>query len=206
MRIAVLVYGRLNKCSEHYDNILEHLGKQHQIDFFLSSDNPHPFLLNKFNKLYTPVSIITDPVVYSYDLAAYPRIVEGTNIHNMTCHFINKNRVFKLLEEYIRKNHVVYDVIVSLRIDCMFKSKFDFTKIEENTIYIPYGCDFFEKSINDQIAYGSFEVMQKYNSINPKELLDKQLSIVHPESLNYANIHFHQLHVTRVSLDYCIKR
>jgi hypothetical protein len=32
MRIAVLVFGRLNKCVEHYDNIIEKLGKEHSIE------------------------------------------------------------------------------------------------------------------------------------------------------------------------------
>ena len=37
MKIAVLVYGRLHKCLEHYSNITETIGLENQIDFFLSS-------------------------------------------------------------------------------------------------------------------------------------------------------------------------
>ena len=42
MRIGVLVFGRLNKCVEHYDNIINSIGKEHTIDFFY-----HPTTLVK---------------------------------------------------------------------------------------------------------------------------------------------------------------
>lgn len=42
MRIAVLFYGRLNKCVEHYSNIIESIGKENHIDFFY-----HPIIQEK---------------------------------------------------------------------------------------------------------------------------------------------------------------
>ena len=39
MKIAVLVYGRLNYCVENYNNIINAIGIENTIDFFLSSDN-----------------------------------------------------------------------------------------------------------------------------------------------------------------------
>ena len=44
--------------------------------------------------------------------------------------------------------------------------------------------------------------MKKHNSINPLDLLEKNLSIPHPESLNYANINFYNLQIERVNLKY----
>jgi hypothetical protein len=208
MRIAVLVYGRLNKCVEQYDNIIQSLGENNDIDFFLSSDNSSDVLLNDFIRLYKPILYNNDPVKYDYDLNNYPGKRIETNIHNMTCHFINKNRVFLLLEEHISKNNIHYDCALSLRVDCIIKNKFIFDSFEDNTIYIPSGYDHVEydlcERINDQIAYGKVDVMKKYNSINPVDLLDKKLSIPHPESLVYANIHYHKLNVVRTNLDYCL--
>lgn len=43
MHIAVLIYGRLNKCVEHYDNIVESIGKHNDIDFFF-----HPIIHQKY--------------------------------------------------------------------------------------------------------------------------------------------------------------
>lgn len=205
MRIAVLVYGRLNNAAKHYRNIVDAFGT-HDLDFFLSSDNSSESLLNEFTRLYKPVRYINSPIHYDRDLGKYPGKRDETNIHNMTCHFINKNRVFALLEEHVHATRATYDCVVSLRIDCVFQNKFVFDALAEDTIYIPQGSDHVEKAINDQIAYGKPDVMKKYNSIDPVYLLENRLSIPHPESLNYANIQFHALQVVRVELNYYLDK
>ena len=205
MHIAVLVYGRLNKCVEHYENIVESIG-DYDIDFFLSSDNSSESLLNDFIDLYKPKLYNNCNIQYEYALGKYPGKRAETNIHNMTCHFINKNRVFLLLEEYKNKYNIHYDCVISLRIDLLFKNKFIFNNLGNNTIYIPHGSDFVNNGINDQLAYGNIEVMKKYNSINPVDLLEKKLSIPHPESLHYANIIFHKLTIERVDIKYIIDK
>ena len=205
MRIAVLVFGRLNRCADHYENIMESLG-DNEVDFFVSSDNPDENLLKDFIRLYKPKSCNHSAITYDYDLSKYPGRRGETRIDIMTRHFINKNRVLALLEEYIEKTMVEYDCVLSLRVDCVFKNKFLFDSFKENTIYIPYDFDWVENGINDQLAYGKIEVMRKYNSINPVDLLEKRLSIPHPESLNCANIKFHKLLVERPYLDYFIER
>ena len=206
MNIAVLIYGRLNKCGEHYSNIIEHLVGNNRVDFFASSDNSPESQLNVFIDLYKPVAYDNSPIKYDYDLGKYPGKRSEVNIYNMTCHFINKNRVFSLLEEYINTKNIQYDCVVSLRIDCVFKGKISFNSLDENTIYIPLGCDFIGNAINDQIAYGKLDVMKKYNSINPVDLLEKKLSIPHPESINCANIKFHKLNIKRPNIEYKLDR
>ena len=138
MRIAVLIFGRLNKCAEHYDNIVEKLGKYHTIDFYASSDNSLESIVNTFISLYKPIAYDNSPVQYDYDLGKYPTR-EGvvTIIHNMTCHFINKNRVWKLFENYMHANNISYDVAVSMRLDLVFNNAFNFEHLLPNTIYIP---------------------------------------------------------------------
>lgn len=207
MRIAVLVYGRLDKCGEHYANILESLGETNAIDFFVSSDASSESQLTEFIRLYKPVLYDNSPIQYAFDLSRYPGVRGETNIHNMTCHFINKNRVLRLLEEYIHTTKVEYECVVSLRIDCVFQTKFTFECVEENTIYIPEGYDYLQKCINDQIAYGTVDVMKKYNSINPVDLLEKGLAWrPHPETLNCANLHFHKLKIVRPSIQYYLAK
>lgn len=207
-KIAVLVYGRLNKCAEHYDNIIEHIGKEHDIDFFLSSDNSNKILLNNFIKIYNPKAFINEEISHDFNFQLYDGLRSETNINNMTRHFINKNRVFNLLEEYILSTQIHYDVVLSLRIDAKFNSSFNFRDINENTIYIPDGYDYLEKAINDQLAYGTLNTMKKYMNIilNCTYLLDNSLSIPHPESLTFANISYNHLNIKRFVLNYYLDR
>ena len=169
---------------------------------FFSSDNSSESLFNDFIHLYKPKLYNNSTIQYEYDLEKYPGKRRETNIHNMSCHFINKNRVFFLLEEYMNKENIHYDCVISLRIDLVFLNNFIFNNLEDNTIYIPYGEDYIDNAINDILAYGNIYVMKKYNSINPLDLLEKKLSIPHPESLNCANLIFHKLQIKRVNIKY----
>jgi hypothetical protein len=161
-----------------------------------------------FIDTYKPVSYTNDKIEYSCDLGKYPCKRAETNIHNMTCHFINKGRVYSLLVEHINKTGIIYDVVLSIRIDLVFKTKFNFVDIQDDIIYIPNCNDFIVRDINDQVAYGKMNIMKKYNSIssNMVNILDKGLSIPHPESLTYANLRFHNVIIKRFELDYFIER
>ena len=206
MRIAVLVFGRLAKCVDLYNNILESLGKDNIVDFFASSDNSPQSQLDNFIELYKPISYNNDAIQYTGNLDNYPHKPCETNLHTMTCHFINKGRVFSLLEEHIKKENIKYDVVVSLRIDVMYLNKFDYGDLADNTIYIPAGNDY--AGINDQVAWGVIEVMKKYNSIfsNIIHLLEQRLSIPHPESLTRANLLYYNVNIQRTNLSYIIIR
>jgi hypothetical protein len=207
MRIAVLVFGRLAKCVESHNNILESLGKDNILDFFASSDNSSQSHLDNFIELYKPILYNNDPIQPTCNLDKYPNKPCETNLHNMMCHFINKGRVFSLLEEHIKKENIKYDIVVSLRMDVMYNNKFDYGNLEDNTIYIPCGSDHYA-GINDQVAYGTIEVMKKYNSIfsNIIYLLNKGLSIPHPESLTHANLLNYKVKIKRVKLSHRIIR
>ena len=200
MRIAVLVYGRLNECA-NYENYIDSIGREHDVDFFMSSDNSSEECLNQFLCLYKPLSYDNTKVQYDYDLTKYYRRGE-TNVHNMICHFTNKNRVFLLLEKYLEGHPVQYDVVLSLRVDVVIQNRLNFNNLVENTIYIPAGGDWVENGLNDQLAYGHLDVMKKYNGINIVDLIQRKLSIIHPESLVFANVRFHGLKLNRVNLDY----
>lgn len=206
-KIAVLVYGRLNKCMEHYDNIIETIGKQYDVDFFLSSDNSDEILLNNFIKKYNPKEFINDAISHNFNFQLYSGLTPDTNTENMSRHFINKNRVFNLLENYILNTQKHYDIVLSLRIDVKFNnSSFNFENVDDNTIYIPNNEDY--GGINDQLAYGKFDVMKKYMNIilNCNYLLNNSLSRPHPESLTLANICYNRLNIKRFELNYCLDK
>ena len=206
MRIAVLIYGRLNKCVEHYNNIMDTIGREHTIDVFLSSDNSLDTQLQEFIELYKPISYNNDKIIYDSNLTKYESH-EATNIDNMTRHFINKQRVFALVELHVKNASITYDIVISLRVDSVFHNNFNLTPVQKDTIYIPNNYDYLE-GINNQMAYGSMDVMKKYMNIYKYiiDLLERKTTIAHPESLTLANIQFHKINIIRVNLSHVIDR
>lgn len=207
MRLAVLIYGRLTKSKEHYENIRDALGSENEVDFFMSSDNSPEEQLHNFLETYKPKAFINEPLEHEVDFNKYrPIRPEHTpqSIYYMGCHFLNKLRVITLLEKFIEIHNVNYDVVVSLRLDLVFKNKFDFTSIQERHIYIPIGYDYVDNAVNDNVAYGTLDVMRNYNRIYiyAHFLLERNLVLNHPETLNYANLLLHSFHIVRVDLQY----
>jgi hypothetical protein len=117
---------------------------------FFSSDNSSESLFNDFIHLYKPKLYNNSSIQYEYNLGKYSGRRDETCIHNMTCHFINKNRVFLLLEEYKNKENIHYDCVISLRIDLVFLNNLIFNNLKDNTIYIPNGEDYVHNGINDK--------------------------------------------------------
>ncbi len=72
------------------------------------------------------------------------------------------------------------------------------------TLYIPAGNDYVENAINDQLAYGTPDVMKKYARIfdTSLELLERKEVIPHPETLTLSNIKYHNVTVERVHVVY----
>lgn len=208
MKIAVLVYGRLESCQKLCGNIIEAIGgNEHELDFFMSSDNSPQEHLDWFLELYKPVLWTNAAIKYNCDFSKYSGKRAETNFHNMTCHFINKNRVIGLLETHLKQTDIKYDCVVSIRVDLFFRGKLNYDGIEENTVYIPKTGDWVG-GINDQLAYGTFQTMRKYMDIfnTSIKLLEKQVVIPHPENLNRANIEYYKLNVSRFEIEYYILR
>jgi len=196
---AVLIYGRLNKAKDHFQNLKESFG---DVDFFASSDNSPQHCLEDFVSLYKPILYTNEPIIHSYELDHYPDKPYETHLDNMIRHFINKKRVFELMKKSGKK----YDVVVSFRIDAVLLHPIRLTMVP-NHIYIPDGYDHRE-GIIDHIAIGDESTMEKYMNIadNMIHLLEKGLSFPHPERLTFVNLCFHQIPIVRFELAYRLDR
>ena len=208
MKVAILIYGRLTKCSERYNNIMSSLSNYDSIDFFCSSDNSDETILSEFINKYKPIYYINDKInaddfKFMYD---FPNAAE-VNIDNMIRHFINKKRVYNIFIKYVEANNKQYDIIMYLRFDLLIYDKFNFEHPKNNNIYIPIGYDW-RNGINDHIAYGNQSVMKLYSDIifNCKILLSNNYSYVHPETLTLANLKYNNLTINRFKLLYEINK
>jgi hypothetical protein len=202
MRIALLFYGRLKYFKELHQHIFDVFGVSSNIDIFHSSDYENPKTISEFVELYKPVKHVHERIIHANQFAIYPGRIDNDNyrVYDMGAHFINKLRVFSLLEEHINETNAQYDIVLCTRINLVYKDRLFFPEtLQENTIYIPSHFDY-HGGINDRMAFGKFDVMKKYCSIYKYSifLLENKLSILHPENINRANIQYHQLNIVRV--------
>jgi len=204
MHIAILFYGRINKYTNTF--LLNSLPQKHTYDVYYSADLEPNELLDDFIKIYKPISVNNDKISYDVDFGKYPNTkTHPVNIHNMTCHFINKKRVFNLLENYINLTNTKYDIIIATRLD-LFIDTLTLDIPLPNTIYIPKNEDY--TGINDRFAMGDFQTMKKYMNIydNCVYLLENKISVAHPENLTLYNIEYYKLNIVRFDINYSIMR
>jgi hypothetical protein len=200
MKIAVLLYGRIHRYRELYYRF-RNFFRNHDIDIFYSSDESPENELNEFIDLYRPIKVINDKITiqpffqkYSYEYTV--------NVDSMYCHFMNKQRVFSLLEEYCKDTSTHYDCVFSTRLDIYYTCMLSELTINNNTIYVPNNHSI--PNINDHIAYGSYESMKIYMNIlsNCDTLLSKYVNILNPHLLTYYNLNSNTISVESVSLNY----
>jgi len=204
MFIGVCFFGRIRHFDKKY--FLNSFGANHTYHFFYSGDNEPEELVAEFQKLYAPISISNEKLSYTIDFGIYPNNKTcPANIDNMTRHLLNKKRVFGLLEEYCAKTQTSYDLIVSCRFDLRMDAYSPDLPLE-NTIYIPEGNDYM--GINDRFAMGDIQTMKHYMNLydNCVYLLEKGLSVPHPECLHASNLLHCNLNTQRIKLPQSIVR
>lgn len=100
-----------------------------------------------------------------------------------------------------------YDVYVRIRPDIMFGGKIKFEEYDcsGNTVYIPEGQDY--GGINDQFAFGNYEVMKKYYSVylNHAELWEQGVEF-HTETMMLKNLEKQKIKIVRIPIEQHILR
>lgn len=170
-----------------YINLLNTFGENNEYDFFLSINPELNEDLTEFIALYNPISICNDPIIYFDDYSKYKKAPE-TIIHNMICTFINKMRVYKLLEEHINKTNIHYDLVISTRVTIQYNKKFN--EVINDNLNIPYGCDHLGM-IDNKIQINNINSMKKseYYDINLKNFVNDNENIIFiPHGHDYRGI------------------
>jgi len=206
MKIAVLFSGRINRYQEHYENILTNIVQNNDADFFLSHSPECKEDIEKFCTIYRPKTVNNDPIHYG-DLSDYTCHPQS-NSHNVMCMWVNRQRVFQDMREYMIKNNVWYDLVISTRLDtwcyeALNLSKYD--NLSDSEIYVPNGCDW--GGLNDQLAIGNYYAMEKYmllySNIRPiLDILMNRIGYYGPEPILKVNTEMNELTVHRFPLYY----
>jgi hypothetical protein len=209
LKIALLISGRINNNMVIFKNTMENLIKNYDVDIFVShSKNIHEKCINDFIDMYKPKKIIESDEIF-YDLTQFAKHT-GTNRYNCSAMFLNRKKVFGLLDTYIKENNIYYDIVISFRNDLFLNEEFNILKyldyIKSNHILIPEGNDY--GGLNDQLAFGNYYVMKIYFSLYDSiiEILNKGI-LLHPETLlKYYLCHLNNKKIYRFKFSYYIYR
>jgi len=189
MKIAILFTGRIKYYNDIYNNIVDKIVNNNQIDFYLSTS---PEItdendLKEFIDLYKPVKVINEPINHNFDYNKYEKLSCWVRPKNICDMWYNRMRIFNAIEDK-------YDIILSYRLDL---NPFNYINYEiNNFINIPL-CDDYSGGINDQIAYGNYNEMKKYMNLYSylPEILNSCL--MHPETILKHYIKKYNLNVKR---------
>lgn len=205
MRIAILFSGRIQQFERCYYNILKYIkiNDNNEIDFFLSHSPDLNEDLESFKKIFKPKLMINEPITY-FNHTKYPKYCHYQG-HNTMCMFINRLRVFKLLETFINTTPTSYDLVISYRTETILNKDLNFqwfNQLNENTIYIPEGNDWWG-GLNDQLAFGTYDSMKIYLSLYEelKQMLDNGC-VFHPETILRHYLNIKNINVIRIPLKY----
>lgn len=201
-KIAIFFSGRITS----YEHTFSHLQKiidTYQPIFFASlnlesqNDYIQPFC-NKFNIQNDQLNIektILPPILIDID--------SHSNVLNTYSMFYHNYKAFQLVENYQSKYNIHFDVVVKYRAEVHSSTLLDFSNIEKNKLYIPADKDY--GGINDQIAYGDFDIMQKYSQLgngNIEKLhLEKKIRY-HPETLLKHHLDSYKMSIIRPKFSY----
>jgi len=212
MKIAVLFSGRIHRYQEHYDNIQAMVVQGHSCDFFLSHSPECVENLEEFVARYQPRVVCDDPIQY-LDVSRWSCHPQS-NPHNMMCMWVNRQRVFEGLRDYMVRTRTWYDLVISTRLDTWCYEPLNYGLVTEvgmgmgmgdDTVWVPGGSDW--GGLNDQLAMGSYYAMEKYMMLYPEvePLLDELMTSIGyygPEPLLKAHIDRVGLRVERFPLNY----
>jgi SAM-dependent methyltransferase len=222
-KTAVCISGYLREFETTYDRLYQNLLKFTDADIYIHTwdflgaplrgfDNKLSKIktytvLNKINRLYNPVKIVVEPnIQFPTTPLMHVRNYEKRDINGMLSMFykIEQCNQLKCLVEIERK--VKYDCVVRVRPDLMILSSLNIKSSSDmSKIYIPQGYDY--NGMNDQLAYGSSELMDKYSSVysHIHGLLNQGESL-NPEKLLKRHLENNNVLVERCLINYFIKR
>ncbi len=209
--IAVLISGRL-KC--HEECLLPQLrtflihNQEVWIDVFLAINDAKEKELEYTRMMDVPFisGINCENFECPESYLNHPRKNKETNAYNCLSMFYNNKKVFKMMTDFALENNINYDIVLKYRPDISNNPRLPLYKnveIKENTIYIP--DKYHWGGINDQIAFGDLESMQKYCNVFDdiyNQLDNDEKYRLHPETMLMMGLQKAMLDIIVFKYDY----
>jgi hypothetical protein len=114
-----------------------------------------------------------------------------------------------LRKQYETSNDIQYDLVIRCRPDLFFKDRLDFSMFPDNqSIYVPEIATYASDGINDQVAIGSSEVMNKYCDIyhNVADYYRNNVCTARPEVMIKYHLDLNNVTVETRNINYDLYR
>jgi hypothetical protein len=207
MSIAVLLSGRIvtANCDDTISR-LECTFSGYNVTYFVSVNSKvhdSEYMSQFKSRLGIKDSCVNiEHTVCPFDYKMYKKKGE-TNYENVYSMFYHNKKSFMMMEEYMTKYEMTFDVVLKYRTDVQNMHELVVSELEENTIYVPEGYDY--GGLNDNIAYGDIESMKKYTGcVDSIQRLCDTLVIFHPETLLNEYLQTIRLNISRFSFPYVL--
>lgn len=167
MKIAVCLSGQPRSLQRGHEYIAKNLLEPYSPDVFVSTwDNVVPTSdWLSINFLYDPKVIVGQKSLSPDYFDKYTRIASPQHpAYNTACMLYQVYKANELKREYELQQGFTYDIVVRLRFDFALNTVLNFENIEPWKLYVP-NCrqDPHRVMCNDQLAWGSSEVMDAYS-------------------------------------------
>ena len=168
LNVAIFFSGRVNAYEYSQYSLLE-LQRKYNAKMFMSlnKEKTSPYI-ERFRNIFS----ITDEQVY-FEKTNNPEWFKpyesNPRVANLYSTFYHNKMAFNLIESYMAKHNMQFDIILFYRADLLVLTKvLDLTVPKPNTIYIPNDVGLINvdpPGVNVFISYGNVNTMKIYSSI-----------------------------------------
>ena len=116
---------------------MERIVQDHDADFFLSHSPELNEDLDDFARMYQPKSINNDPIEFS-DFSGYKCHPDTSKPHNVMSMWINRQRVFQEMRNYMINTNTWYDVVIHARIDTWYDEPLNYGAMSSASVARPH--------------------------------------------------------------------
>lgn len=188
MKMAILIYGRINTSLESYQNMLSHIVQGHDADFFIVCEkNTDDDVMRGVYKLYNPKVMFKSDENVKIDITKYKSFPE-TNRMNTMYMFLSQLKLKQIVNEYIRNTGTNYNMLITTRMDMILNDLINLGKlmpyVNKGILSIPNQDMDHRGGICGCFAIGDLNAISIYLSVYNSiyNLLESDV-ILHPEFL-----------------------
>jgi 2-polyprenyl-3-methyl-5-hydroxy-6-metoxy-1,4-benzoquinol methylase len=223
LKAALLICSHLRTFDQNYKSLVDNILSRMDVDIFISTFDTLGMsyrwtdgdlykiktenIKDQIISLYNPKKLVIEkPKEFTLTPLMKQRILEHRDVNGIISMFYKVEHCNSLRKEYEAETGVKYDVVIKFRTDIFVEEPIPISQAYDlNKLYLPAEGNY--GGINDQIAWGSPEIMDKYASLYSNlEGLLKAGSYFNPEKLMQSNVERLKIPVNRVHFKYLIKR